>query len=71
MLDRIAGNEALAKHIVVFRPNGKLNCETQYFGPFTFDDAYEYLDTKLPAIGICPEGENAGVKFIQELVRAA
>ena len=56
-------------HIVIFRENGKLNMETAYIGPFdTFEDAYEYL-CELPAIGICPEGENPGVKFIHELAK--
>lgn len=54
-------------HMVVFRLHGKLNMETAYIGPFAeFEDAYEYL-CELPALGICPDGENAGVKFVQEL----
>jgi len=55
-------------HIVIYREHGKLMCETACIGPFDdFGDAYEYLCT-LPALGTCPEGENAGVKFVQELV---
>jgi hypothetical protein len=54
-------------HIVLFREHGKLNLETAYIGPFdTFEDAHEYL-CELPALGICPKGENHGVKFIHEL----
>lgn len=58
--------------IVVYRPHNTLNCETQYYGPFTtFADAYEY-SCGLPALGIqwftdedtC---RNPGCKFVQEL----
>lgn len=54
-------------HMVIFRLHGQLNLETAYIGPFAdFGSAYEYL-CELPALGICPEGQNAGVKFVQEL----
>lgn len=55
-------------HIVIYREHGKLNCETSYVGPFVYaEDAYEYA-CSLPALGICPEGENAGVKYVQEVI---
>lgn len=58
----------MGKHIVVYRLHGQLNCETQYIGPFeTFGDADDYL-CFLPALGICPEGEQPGVKFVQEVM---
>lgn len=54
-------------HIVIFRLHGQLQMETQYFGPFEdFDSAYEYL-CALPALGICPEGQESGCKYIKEL----
>lgn len=54
--------------IVIYRPHGALNCETQHIGPFpSHDEAYEYL-CKLPAIGINYGGENPGVKYVEELI---
>lgn len=54
-------------HIVIYREHGKLNCETAYVGPFAdAETAYEFA-CSLPALGICPEGENPGVKYTQQL----
>ncbi len=57
-------------YIVIYRPHGKLNFETTYFGPFeTHVDAYNFLE-KLPALGANIEsisGLSNGVKFIQKL----
>lgn len=57
--------------IVIYRPHGKLNIETQYHGPFTrWEYADDFLCT-LPAIGIAftqKEQDHPGVKYIQELV---
>ena len=39
------------KHIVIYRPHGKLIMETKYYGPFeSWEDADDFLGT-LPAIG--------------------
>lgn len=58
----------MAKYIVVFRQHGELIMNTDHIGPFEeWSDAYEYL-AYLPALGTCPEGENPGVKFVQELL---
>lgn len=54
--------------IIIYRPHGKMQCETQYYGPFDhFDLAYDALDT-LPAIGInTVDAHYPGCKFIQPL----
>lgn len=54
--------------IIIYRPHGKLMCETQYYGPYEdFDAAYDALDT-LPAIGInTDEPDYPGVKHIEGL----
>lgn len=54
--------------IVIYRAHGQLNMETAHIGPFsTHEEAYDYL-CMLPALGICPEGENVGCKYTKELI---
>lgn len=54
-------------HIVIFRMHGQLQLETMHIGPFTtHEEAYDYL-CELPALGICPEGQESGCKYIAEL----
>lgn len=54
--------------IIVFRPHGKLKCETQFYGPYAdYLAAYDALDT-VPALGINGAGpEYAGCKYISGL----
>lgn len=58
------------KHIVIYRPHGRLNIETKYYGPFDdFDTAYDYL-CSLPALGYQftqADHDHPGVKFVQGL----
>ena len=58
-------------HIVIYRPHGKLNHETKYYGPYP-----DYLDAE-DALGLLPpigyqiteeEQEYPGCKYIVELV---
>ena len=54
--------------IVIYKTHGSLNIDTAHIGPFpSWGEAYEYL-CMLPALGICPEGENPGHKYIKELM---
>lgn len=58
------------KHIVIYRPHGKLNIETKFYGPFDdYDAAYDFLCT-LPAIGYQftqEEIDNPGCKYTAQL----
>lgn len=68
--DSVSVYTAKLPHIVSYRANGWLHCQTQYYGPFAnHDDAYEFLCT-LPAVGLYDdqlhEGQH-GHKFTQAL----
>ena len=58
------------KHIVIYRPHGKLIMETKYYGPFeSWEDADDFLCT-LPAIGYQftqEEIDHPGCKYTQPL----
>lgn len=57
--------------IVIYRAHGKLNCETQYIGPFSdFAEAYDTA-CELPALGQPSNDQYPGVKFVQELSKSA
>lgn len=58
-------------HIVIYRPHGKLQLDTVYYGPFnSFDEAYEFL-CSLPALGYQitqEEQDRSGCKYLAKLV---
>jgi len=58
------------KHIVIYRPHGKPQMETKYYGPFEdYIEADDFLCT-LPAIGYQftqEEHDHPGCKYVQEL----
>lgn len=60
-----------APHIVVYRANGEMQCETKFYGPFVnHDEAYDFLCT-LPAVGIYNDEEHEGqhgCKYTQALI---
>lgn len=58
----------MKNHIVVYRPHGRLNIETEFFGPYTFEDAETVL-SNLGPLGPWPEREGAGVKYIADLTQ--
>lgn len=59
------------QYIVVYRPHNKFNLDTQYYGPFTYEQAEDKVES-LGALGsYVPDDlhNNPGVKYIVELVR--
>jgi hypothetical protein len=55
-------------YIVRYRRHGELNVETKHYGPFKHHHKAERFLATLPALGVCPEGENPGEKWIVDVL---